>query len=175
VRAKSRVETIFIEDDAGLLSLKEVLGERVHFGLRIRPPTSRPLKKDECKAAPTKYVSIQNNKMMNLIRFQNERNCSIRLRYFNVTSSLNVKVTFQHVISSCPDIQQLFCFHDARVSTSDVSSEILVEIEDEFKFESILWEVRKIFANKVLAQSEGSNQSREFTFDEVKILKNEYL
>jgi len=72
------------------------------------------------------------------------------LQYFNVTSSLNVKVTFQQVISSCPDIQQLFCFHDARVVTSDVSLEILVEVKDEFEFESILWEVRKILQAKFL-------------------------
>jgi len=69
VRTKSRVETIFIEDDAGLLSLKQVLGETVHFDLNIRPPTSCPLKKNECKAVSTKYVSIQDNIVMNLIRF----------------------------------------------------------------------------------------------------------
>jgi len=163
--AKSRVEVILIEDDAGLLSLKDVLGKTVYFGLRIKPPTSRFLKKDECKAVSTKYVSIWDNTVMNLICFQDGHNCSIRLQYFNITSSLNVKVTFQKVISLCPDVQQLFSFHDARVATSDVSPEVLVEGWDEFEFEFILWEVHKIFANKVLAQCEGNNQSREFTLD----------
>jgi len=73
-----------------------------------------------------------------------------------------IKITFERVISSCPDIQQLFCFHDARVVRSDVFPEILVKIENEFELESILWEVRKIFANKVLAQCEGTNRRREF-------------
>jgi len=58
VCTKSKVKTIVIEDDAGLLSLKQVLGDTVHFGLRIRQPTSCPLKKDECKAVLTKYFSI---------------------------------------------------------------------------------------------------------------------
>jgi len=57
-------------------------------------------------------------------------------------------------------MQQLFSFHDARVVRFNVSPKILVEVGDEFEFESILWEVRKVFPNKVLAQCEGNNQSR---------------
>jgi len=36
VRTKSRVETIFIEDDAGSLLLKQFLRKTVYFGFRIR-------------------------------------------------------------------------------------------------------------------------------------------